>query len=98
MLIASHIKPWAKFPNERMNLRNGLCLSAIHDRAFDYGLMTFGPEFELIIGTELKRKGSEESVISNFVRFEGRPMQMPEKVSEPDPRFLAYHRQEIFMG
>src|SRR5207248_3664526 len=39
LLVASHIVPWAKDPKQRMNPRNGLCLNALHDRAFDRGLM-----------------------------------------------------------
>ncbi|MDW8310784.1 MAG: HNH endonuclease signature motif containing protein, partial [Verrucomicrobiales bacterium] len=31
LLVASHIKPWGKFPSERLNPRNGLYLSALHD-------------------------------------------------------------------
>jgi len=37
LLIASHIIPWAKDAKQRMNPRNGLCLNALHDRAFDRG-------------------------------------------------------------
>jgi len=29
ILVASHILPWAEFPAERLNPRNGLCLAAI---------------------------------------------------------------------
>jgi len=41
LLVASHILPWSKFPNERLNPRNGLCLAAHFDRAFDRGLISF---------------------------------------------------------
>ncbi len=34
LLVASHIKPWRDFPQERLDPRNGLCLSALHDAAF----------------------------------------------------------------
>jgi putative restriction endonuclease len=40
LLVASHIKPWSEFPEERLDPRNGLCLSSIHDAAFDAGLIT----------------------------------------------------------
>jgi putative restriction endonuclease len=33
LLIASHIVPWSKDKANRLNPSNGLCLSAIHDRA-----------------------------------------------------------------
>lgn len=41
LLVASHIVPWARDSNQRMNPRNGLCLNALHDRAFDRRLMFF---------------------------------------------------------
>lgn len=39
LLVASHIIPWSENVEERLNPENGLCLSAIHDRAFDKGLI-----------------------------------------------------------
>jgi hypothetical protein len=43
LLRASHIKPWAKCETdaERMDVHNGLLLSALRDAAFDKGLATF---------------------------------------------------------
>ena len=42
LLVASHIKPWAISSNkERLNVENGLLLSATYDRLFDSGLITF---------------------------------------------------------
>src|SRR5258708_2851259 len=38
LLVASHIIPWAEDVPNRLNPRNGLCLNALHDRAFDRGL------------------------------------------------------------
>src|ERR1051325_4500660 len=39
LLVAGHIKPWRDFPDERLNPRNGLCLSSLHDAAFDARLI-----------------------------------------------------------
>lgn len=43
LLRASHIKPWAKCETdaERLDVHNGLLLSALWDAAFDTGLVTF---------------------------------------------------------
>lgn len=43
LLRASHIKPWARCESdaERLNVHNGLLLSALWDAAFDKGLVTF---------------------------------------------------------
>lgn len=51
LLRASHIVPWKDCPSdaERLDVHNGLLLSALWDAAFDRGLVTFGddgrPEF-----------------------------------------------------
>ena len=41
LLIASHIMPWSNYPSHRLDVRNGLCLSRLHDAAFDCGLISF---------------------------------------------------------
>jgi HNH endonuclease len=40
LLNASHIVPWRVDEDNRTNPSNGLCLNALHDRAFDSGLIT----------------------------------------------------------
>ncbi len=54
LLIASHIVPWSQDKQNRLNPSNGLCLSAIHDRAFDKGLITLTDDFKIVISEELK--------------------------------------------
>ena len=46
LLITSHIKPWRDFPRERLEPSNGLCLSTLHDAAFDSGLITLDEEID----------------------------------------------------
>ena len=54
LLVASHITPWAVDPKQRMNPRNGLCLNALHDRAFDSGLMFIANDWTVQFSGELK--------------------------------------------
>lgn len=96
LLVASHIKPWSKFPNERLNPRNGLCLSSVHDAAFDDGLITLDENLKLVLSKRLKSYFPQPTLEKNFVSFEGTPIHLPEKLAEPDQQFLAYHRTEIF--
>ena len=35
LLVASHIIPWSKNEKERLNPENGICFSALYDKAFD---------------------------------------------------------------
>lgn len=55
LLVASHILPWSDFPQQRLNPKNGLCLAAHFDRAFDRHLITFDSELRLVLGPALKR-------------------------------------------
>ena len=53
LLVASHIVPWKSDAKNRLNPRNGLCLSALHDRAFDRGLITLTDEFRILVSPAL---------------------------------------------
>jgi predicted restriction endonuclease len=98
LLVASHIKPWGDFPNDRLNPRNGLCLSTLHDAAFDAGLITLDDKLNVRLSRQLRVFFPQPALEQNFVPFEGRPIRLPEKLAEPDAEFLRYHRQEIFQS
>lgn len=95
LLIASHIVPWSKDKANRLNPSNGLCLSAIHDRAFDKGLITLSDDWKVVLSEEL-RKRDEPFVQSVLKPLEGRAIEMPERFI-PDAAFLQRHRAEIFL-
>lgn len=96
LLVASHIKPWRDFPSERLNPRNGLCLSCLHDAAFDDGLITLDESFRLMLSKRLKSFFPQQTLEQDFVTFEGNPIRLPEKLAEPDADFMTYHRTNIF--
>lgn len=96
LLIASHIMPWSKFPVERLNLQNGLCLSNLHDAAFDSGLITLDDKRCVVLSKRLKNFFPQPTLEQNFAPFEGRPIYLPEKLAEPSEEFLNYHREKIF--
>ena len=80
LLIASHIVPWSKDEKNRLNPMNGLCLNALHDRAFDKGLITIASkDFTIKISSQLKKKGSIENIKYNFLDFEGKQIHLPDK-------------------
>lgn len=97
LLIASHILPWAGFPEQRANPSNGLCLSRLHDAAFDRGLLTFDEEYRLVLSRYLRNHLPNESIRLNFAEFEGKRLQMPEKFL-PEQSFMEHHRNSIFLG
>ncbi|MFO1512290.1 MAG: HNH endonuclease [Verrucomicrobiota bacterium] len=96
LLVASHIKPWGKFPADRLNPRNGLCLSTLHDAAFDAGLITLDEKLNVVLSKRLRGFFPQPALEQNFVPFAGQPIRLPEKLAEPDGDFLRFHREEIF--
>lgn len=92
LLIASHILPWSESPAERLNIRNGLCLSRLHDAAFDRYLIAFDKDLTLLLSPRLKAELPHEAVHDNFEKYEGEPLKLPEDAVPPDERFLAEHR------
>lgn len=96
LLIASHIKAWKDFPEERLNPRNGLCLSSLHDAAFDSHLITLDNGLKLVLSNRLKGFFPQPILEQNFLPFEGKTICPPEKLAEPNPEFLEYHRAKFF--
>ncbi len=96
LLIASHILPWGKFEAERLNVRNGIALSRLHDAAFDVGLITFDAELRLRLSKELKSHLPQRTVAECFAAYEGEALQLPNDAVLPDEKFLAVHRAKSF--
>ena len=95
LLNASHIVPWRDDPANRLNPRNRLCLSALHDRAFDRGLITFDDDLRLLLSPELDR--SQSHFLSQaFATYAGRQIELPEKFA-PDITLLRHHREQVFI-
>jgi hypothetical protein len=97
LLIASHIIPWRDDKDNRLNPRNGLCLSAVHDRAFDLGFIAISNDLRLLLSTPLRKMKSDAYVNNTFCFYEGRPINLPKKFY-PDLGFLKYHRDHLFRG
>jgi predicted restriction endonuclease len=97
LLVASHILPWASHPEQRVNPRNGLCLSRLHDGAFDQGLIAFDDDYRMILSKCLKDHSTNQNIRDNFAGYEGKPLKMPERFY-PDKTFLAGHRESVFQS
>jgi putative restriction endonuclease len=94
LLVASHIIPWRTDVSNRLNPRNGLCLSVLHDRAFDTGIITIAENMTVHVSTSHAEDRGPffESAIASY---DGHPIELPQKFL-PDPQFLDYHRQRVF--
>lgn len=90
LLVASHIVPWALDKQNRLNPKNGLCLNALHDRAFDRGLMWIDEDAKIRFSLEL-RKQRVSAGTEWLLKFEGNALILPRRFT-PDMCFLRRHR------
>jgi putative restriction endonuclease len=97
LLVASHILPWGTHPAERLNVRNGICLSRLHDAAFDRGLITFNPNLQLVLSPQLKALLPQRAVAENFGAYAGETLHLLPDGVLPEMEFLAVHRRKIFL-
>ena len=97
LLIASHIKPWAESDStEQLNPRNGLCLNALHDRAFDRGLIAVEDDYSVIVSKRVSHSRND-AVRSLLLGYEGRQIKLPTRFI-PGSDFIEWHRNNIFVG
>ena len=88
LLVASHIKPWGVCTNsERLDPNNGILLSALVDRLFDRGLITFKDDGAMLVSQRLSRADRK---LCNMDAAK------PIKLSEKNRHYLAYHREIEF--
>jgi putative restriction endonuclease len=95
LLLASHIMPWSKSEEHRLNPENGICLSALYDKAFDKGLIGVNTNYEIIISTELKKKKETIFYSNHFASIENIKITEPVKYL-PRKEFLEFHLDTIF--
>ncbi|PVZ11566.1 HNH endonuclease [Porphyromonas loveana] len=95
LLVASHIKPWAIDQDNRTNPRNGLCLNAIHDKAFDLGYITVTPEYRVLVSDYFNDYADDIAVTELFYKYQSRPIFLPDKFL-PAKEFLDWHMNSVF--
>lgn len=75
LLTASHIKPWAAAtPSERLMSSNGLLLNALHDRAFDRGLITLDERYRVVVSSRVPHTPTSDRWL---YAFDGRKIALP---------------------
>ena len=97
LLVASHIKPWkvSDERTERTNPANGLCLNALHDKAFDRGLITLDKRYKIIVSRKLKDTEMDSETKSWFMGYSDHQIILPDKFL-PGKDFIEYHNDVIF--
>jgi putative restriction endonuclease len=95
LLVASHILPRGECVAERLNVRNGICLSRLHDAAFDRGLISFDEDLRLLLSPSLDEELSQRAVAENFGAYKEESLRLPEDVAMPEMAFLAEGRRRL---
>ena len=95
LLVASHIVPWRVDAKNRLNPRNGLCLSMLHDKAFDVGIITISEDMTVRVSQKYAAS-ADHFFKSALLAYDGKSIALPEKF-RPHADFLARHRNS-FLG
>ena len=106
LLDAAHIKPYAKFDDDKIladildddsqgthfaqNPNNGLSLTPTFHRLFDRGFFTFDAEGRLICSTHLSTRTWSQLDVNP----QARPSLLHDMTSREE--FMRYHREEVF--
>lgn len=97
LLIAGHIKPWSVDEKNRLNPQNGIAINALHDKAFDSGLITISTDFKIKVSQILLKQKTSQTIENYFIRYHNQNIILPSRFL-PDPEFLDYHNQVTFKG
>jgi hypothetical protein len=93
LLVASHIVAWSDDKANRLNPSNGLCLSAIHDKAFDNYLFSLTDDWRVLLSAQL-RLSKDRFVKEVFHSAGDRQIEMPERFG-PSTAFISQHRETM---
>lgn len=90
LLIASHIKPWAKAnEEEKIDPKNGFMFTPTIDFLFDRGFITFTNDKKMIISPWLSKMTCSKLNVVPDKKYDFLPTDGREK-------YLDYHRENIF--
>lgn len=89
LLVASHILPWAKHENERLDPQNGICLSPLYDKCFDRGFIGIDSDYKIHLSKILKEKTTQPYFEKSFNDLDGRKINLPMKFL-PKKEFLDF--------
>jgi putative restriction endonuclease len=93
VLVASHIVPWVKRIDTRLDPANGLLLYCPYDRLFDKGFITFDDSLRVVV-TPLVTQCSPP-LRTVLEQLTGQQARRPVKWAIK-PEYLAFHRSEVW--
>jgi putative restriction endonuclease len=74
----------------RLNPSNGLCLSALQDRAYDQGLITVLPDYTIRVTGDLRCPELDPFAQNSLAQCQGQAIRVPERF-RPAPVLLEAH-------
>ncbi len=91
LLIASHIKPWAKSEKyEKIDQKNGFMFTPTYDFLFDRGFITFTNNKEMLVSPWLSKMTCSKLNLVNNKKYNLLP------IDDERIKYLEYHRNNIF--
>jgi len=90
---ASHIIPWADEHDIRLDPKNGLCLSATYDAAFDKHLISLDEDYRIIISKNISDHYKSDIVKEYFQKKVGDKITLPSSYL-PKQEYLEKHRND----
>lgn len=96
LLQASHIKSWRDSDpsTKRTNPINGLCLNALHHKAFDNGIITIDTDYRILVSKQAKEHYTTEIFSEFFAKYEGKTITLPMRFL-PSKKFIEYHNSKL---
>lgn len=89
-LVASHIVPWSVDKTIRLDPANGICLSVLVDRAFEFGYICINDDYTVHI---VQSAIAGDVALEEYLRpFDGTTLRMPSR-QRPNPDYLRRRRE-----
>ncbi|MCH4082593.1 MAG: HNH endonuclease [Atopobiaceae bacterium] len=96
LLVASHIKPWkASDEHEKVAADNGILIDALHDKAFDKGLMTLDDSNGILRFVVSEKVSKDDASMRLIWAYNGQELRVPRRFP-PRHEFIEYHNDMIF--
>lgn len=80
----------------KMRNQNLLCLNALHDKAFDRGLITIDYDYNIVVSDKLTKADMDSETKAWIRHYDRHRIILPDRFL-PGKDFIEYHNDMIFM-
>jgi len=78
-----------------LNPQNGIAINALHDKAFEAGLLTITTNFKIKVSSLLLKQKKSKSIEDYFLKYDNKDIILPSRFL-PNKEFLMYHNEVRF--